>query len=322
MTQKQYIGITNSLSPNSRQSCLFTVFAAFFIVFCSVLPSLAQIPAENPPISDAVVIEQGEVRDADVFGTGKSVVIRGTVKRGVMSFGGNVIVEGRVEGDVASVGGSVIQMPQSFIGGDVIVLGGSYKHGKSAPLRNPHSNTVMYAGYEEELRALMLDPTSMFAPSFSAAYLVQKVLSVLFWFVVSLVLTAIAPGAIGRSAARLRLSTSKIALAGIASLFAATASIALGVVVLPTFLSVVIGLMFSISILLAYVFGRVVLQAVTGNYLHKLIAPKKRRSEAWALFGGSLFWSFALSLPFIWTFFLIVILMFSLGLVLTAREKI
>ena len=44
-----------------------------------------------------------------------------------MSLGGDVIVEGVVEGDVATIGGSVIQKAGSRIGGDVIVLGGTYR---------------------------------------------------------------------------------------------------------------------------------------------------------------------------------------------------
>jgi len=38
------------------------------------------------------------------------------------------------------------------IGGDVIVLGGIYHHGKAAPDRDPKSVTIMYAGYEDQLR--------------------------------------------------------------------------------------------------------------------------------------------------------------------------
>jgi hypothetical protein len=72
------------------------------------------------------------VTDSTVFGIGNSVTLPGTVKQGAMSFGGDVIVEGVVEGDVASIGGDVIQRPGSRIGGDVIVLGGTYHADASA----------------------------------------------------------------------------------------------------------------------------------------------------------------------------------------------
>src|SRR3712207_7390454 len=116
-----------------------------------------------------------------------------------MAFGGDIVVEGRIEGDVATVGGSVFQRPNSYIDGDVVIIGGAYNHGKTAPGRNPDSQTVMYAGYENELREAMQNPVSLTAPAFSSWYLVQRILAVLFWFVISFVLTTISPGAISRA---------------------------------------------------------------------------------------------------------------------------
>ena len=75
--------------------------------------------------NDETVVIQG-TNEGTVFGLGESLKITGTVKQGAMSIGGDVIVEGVVEGDVATIGGSVIQKAGSRIGGDIIVLGGSY----------------------------------------------------------------------------------------------------------------------------------------------------------------------------------------------------
>src|SRR5215813_1663992 len=94
---------------------------------------------------DKVVVVEG-TNEGTVFGVGNSLRITGTVKQGAMSFGGDVIVEGTVEGDVATIGGSVIQKAGSRIGGDVIVLGGTYKHIDAQPNRNSASMTMMYAG--------------------------------------------------------------------------------------------------------------------------------------------------------------------------------
>ena len=45
-----------------------------------------------------------------------------------------MIVEGRVEGDAAAIGGSVFQREGSYIGGDVIVVGGKYAPDSKEPL--------------------------------------------------------------------------------------------------------------------------------------------------------------------------------------------
>src|SRR6185503_7364037 len=115
------------------------MFALLLWVLLLVGAVSAQTAAEK------VVVVDGTY-DGTVFGMGHSVHITGTVTEGAMALGGDVIVEGVVEGDVATIGGSVIQKPGSRIGGDVIVLGGSYRAEDSSVQRKPEAKTIMYAG--------------------------------------------------------------------------------------------------------------------------------------------------------------------------------
>src|SRR5678816_3800860 len=159
---------------------------------------------------DKVVVVEG-TNEGTVFGVGNSLRITGTVKQGAMSFGGDVIVEGTVEGDVATIGGSVIQKAGSRIGGDVIVLGGSY-HADDAPAnRRPEAMTMMYAGYQPKLRDMMRNPTGIFSPHWTPTYIGTRLLVVLFWFIVSLGFTAAMPGTISRGIARLQLTSLRVA---------------------------------------------------------------------------------------------------------------
>jgi len=146
---------------------------------------------DHPGDPDARVIEG--VSNTTVFGLGQSIKITGTVKEGAIAFGGDVIVEGSVNGDVAAIGGSVIQREGSRIGGDVIVLGGIYHHGKAAPGRDPKSVTIMYAGYEDQLRHVMREPFSLLRPQLSAVFFGTRLLAILIWFIISLALTAVMP---------------------------------------------------------------------------------------------------------------------------------
>src|ERR1700681_1873384 len=139
------------------------------------------VPTDHPDDPQARVID-GVVNNT-VFGLGQSIRITGSVKEGAIAFGGDVIVDGSVDGDVAAIGGSVIQREGSRIGGDVIVLGGIYHHGKAAPGRNPKSDTFMYAGYEDELRRVMRDPFSLLRPQLTAAFFGTRLLAVLVWFI-------------------------------------------------------------------------------------------------------------------------------------------
>src|SRR5213079_2866377 len=144
-----------------------------------VIAATAQpVNEEHPGDPQARVIEG--VVNTTVFGMGQSIRITGTVKEGAIAFGG----------DVAAIGGSVIQREGARIGGDVIVLGGIYHHGKAAPDRDPKSVTIMYAGYEDQLRQLMRDPFSLLHPQLSAVFLGTRFLAVLIWFVISIALVA------------------------------------------------------------------------------------------------------------------------------------
>ena len=158
---------------------LFSVLLMFVAIDAQVAP--AAQPTDDPYLVDGI-------SDTMAYGLGRSIKITGTVKNsgGAIALGGDVIVEGTVDGDVAAIGGSVIQLEGSRIGGDVIVVGGTYHHGDKAPDRNPASMTIMYAGYEQELRDMMRNPLGLLTPHWSPTCIGLRLVTVLFWFVISL----------------------------------------------------------------------------------------------------------------------------------------
>ena len=255
----------------------------------------------------------------EVFSYGKTVIVKKSAK-GVLTFGGDVIVEGRVDGDVAAVGGSVIQRKDGFIGGDVIILGGKYLPESATPLRNEGHETVMYAGYEEELRELVQNPASIFSPTLSLAFFAQRTLSVLFWFVVSLALTTLAPGAVSRAVARFQLSLLKFVAVGFFSFLLVTVAMIVGISFLPNYISAILGIMTFSLVMLAYVFGRVAVHLSVGKWVQRSLLPPGNRSEVLALLIGIVFWTLVLSLPFVWPLALVGLFSIGVGLVLTARS--
>src|SRR5262249_16304200 len=142
------------------------------LILCALLVIIGrasgqEAPNLHPGDPGARLIEG--VNNTTVFGMGQSIRITGQVD-GAIAFGGDVIIEGSVNGEVAAVGGSVIQREGSHVSGDVIVVGGFYHHGKQEPERDPKSVTIMYAGYENELRHLMREPFSLLQPRMTAAF--------------------------------------------------------------------------------------------------------------------------------------------------------
>ena len=271
-------------------------------------------PQESP-------VEISGASDSTVFGVGHSIRITGNVKQGAMAFGGDVIVEGTVEGDVAAIGGSVIQAAGARIGGDVIVLGGTYKHSDAKPNRNESSMTIMYAGYEQGLRNIMRRPSDLLRPNWSATSIGLRVLAVLFWFIVSLALTAAMPGTISRGMARLQLTTLRVAVIGLAGAVVTVVGVPLCLLLLPGPLSALVGLLALLLILISGLFGRVIIYGATGRWLQRNYIPIGKNSESVALLMGTLFWITLASLPYVWPLVVSVLFVTSLGLTLTARYR-
>lgn len=279
----------------------------------------AQAPNITTSEDQQTLIIEGNA-DTQVFSFGKNVIVKQQAKE-VFVFGGNATIEGRVDGDVGTIGGSVVQKENAFIGGDVIVLGGTYQPEVKNPQRNAEKETVIIGIFEEELRNFAQDPTAIFSPTLTWGFLAQRIVSVFFWFLISFFFTTISPGAVSRAVARFQLSTLKIVGIGFSGFLFTTIGIMLSVAFLPGYLSGVIGLMMMIMLFLAYVFGRVALQVSTGKMLQKYFLPESRHSETLAILLGVVAWTLILSLPYIWTFALLLLFSVSIGLVFTAKSK-
>jgi hypothetical protein len=258
--------------------------------------------------------------DQEVYVFGKSVIVNQSAK-GVLAVGGDVIIEGRIEGDVATIGGNVIQKENAYIGGDIIVFGGSYKPESANPLRQEGRETVTFGVFEEEMRNLGQNPSQIFAPAFTFAFVAQRLVLALFWFIITLVMATIAPGAVSRAVARMQLSGLKITALG-SAVFVAILTLAIGgAMLLPDYLSVTLAFMGILLLTLGYVFGRVTLQVSFGKLIQKHLFPENNRSETLAILAGVVFWTVLLSLPFIWIFALFAVLVVGIGLILTGRPS-
>jgi hypothetical protein len=92
--------------------------------------------------------------------------------------------------------------------------------------------------------------------------------------------------------------------------------------VLPTVVSAFVGIMALLLLIIAYLFGRVVIHAATGRWLQRRFLPEGKRSESVALLLGAGVWAIILSLPYVWPLIVAGLLVTSLGLALTARYRL
>ncbi len=271
-------------------------------------------PGESPYVVEGV-------NDQIVYSVGQSLQINGSARNGAFALGGDVIVQGIVEGDVAAVGGSVIQLQGARIGGDVMVIGGTYRHDDPTPLRGAAPQTIMFAGYEQELRNIIRNPQELLAPHWSARSIGLRILAILFWFIISLAVTAVMPGTISRGIARLQLTSLRVALIGVLGVIAIGPGAILSLRYLPTPISALVGVLVLLLLLIAGLFGRVMIYAATGRWLQRVLKQRKN-SEALALLLGTTVWIILSSLPYVWPFVVAVVWVLSLGLALTARYRV
>lgn len=312
--------ISETLNFNPTKICS-TIWQIIFVSLLTVLGILAiysQDKVINQTNENVITID--EIKDGEIFAFGKTVIVKKGVK-GVLVFGGDIIVEGRIEEDAAVIGGSIIQKNDAFIGGDVIIFGGKYRHEKQEPLRNTGKETIMYAGYEEELRELTQNPMQIFSPHLTWSYFAQRILSIIFWFLATLLFTTVAPGAVSRAVARFQLSTLKIVGLGLLTFIVVTIFVITSFSYLPTNLSGIIGVLATLTILFAYFFGRVSLNVSLGKFLQKRLLPEKYQSESLAIFIGTIAWVAILSIPYLGNLAVVLLFAASLGLVITARSN-
>lgn len=254
---------------------------------------------------------------SEVVAVGKKVIVKGKLKN-VLVFGGDVVVEGEVAEDVATVGGSVFLSQSGSIGGDVFALGGSYTADGPNPNRNPSRETVVYAGYEDEIREMVLNPASLLSPPLSWSFLAQRLLSVIFWLILTVGINTIAPGAVSRAVSRARIAPLRVFALGISGFVAVTIGLVLALSFLPSHLSTAIGLMVLALLLVSYIFGRATLQVAVGKLFQIRFLGDTKRSETLAILLGVLAWTVILSIPYVWTIGVAVLFSASIGLVVTA----
>lgn len=287
--------------------CLFQLFGLAILAHPEITTS-----------DDDKTVTVNDAPEQEVYVIGKSVIVNKQAK-GVLAVGGDVFIKGRIEGDVATIGGNVIQEKDAYVGGDIIVFGGAYKPESQNPLREPGKETVSFGVFEEELRNFGQNPTQIFSPTFSLSYIAQRMVLALFWFVISLVMTTVAPGAVSRAVARIQLSALKVCALGAAAFLLAAGLIIGGAIVLPNYLSATLGLMGALTLLLGYVFGRVSLQVSVGKLVQKHLLSDNNRSETLAVLIGVFIWTLLLSLPYVWLLALFAVFTVGIGLILTGR---
>lgn len=313
---KVYLHPTTFLEPLRPHALIAK--AAFCLLVVQFLCVAVYAHPEITTSEDQTTVIVNDAPEQEIYVIGKSVIVKKQAK-GVLAVGGDVTIEGRIEGDVATVGGNVLQKDGAYVGGDIIVFGGTYKTETQNAPREPGKETVTFGVFEDELRNFGQNPAQIFSPSLSVSFLAKRLVVALFWFLVTLVISTLAPGAVSRAVARIQLSWLKVCGLGAAAFIFISSAMIFGALALPNYLSATVALMGILLLVLGFVFGRVALQVSVGKMLQRQFLGETNRSETLAILIGVLAWTVLLSMPYVWLIALFAVFAFGIGLVLTGR---
>ncbi|HXF42868.1 MAG TPA: hypothetical protein VNK26_03940 [Pyrinomonadaceae bacterium] len=258
--------------------------------------------------SYAIEITQDEVgnqlivndaAEMQVVTVSKNVEIRGKARE-VFVLGGDVEINGAVSGDVGVIGGNIHQKTGGYIGGDVIVIGGKYKTDDLAPLRQPDKQTTVINIFEDEIRETVTNPKSLLWPSYTPKALAAKAISMIFWFLVTLGIATIAPGAMSRAVYVLRSNKYRVLSLGIAGLSLLFIIAILASLVLPDSFGAVVWLLIFFLLFLVYIFGRATLHLYLGKLLSNRFSSFADSNDAATAAIGILAMTVILSVPVAW----------------------
>src|SRR5258706_98238 len=108
--------------------------------------------------------------------------------------------------------------------------------------------------------------------------------------------------AVSRGVTRLHLTSLRVAVIGLLAPLVLFVCVEACLFFLPTPFSVLVGIMVLLFVIIAGVFGRVVIYAATGRWLQRRYPSLGKNSESVALLLGTVIWVTLTSLPYVWPF--------------------
>jgi hypothetical protein len=256
-----------------------------------------------------LVIRPGETV-SDIIVRGRRLEILGRVDGSILVLGNDAVIAGRVEGNATAIGGSIIQEASGLIGGDVIVVGGNYSRASEAPPLSPEAQTVVIREYGDYFREAFQHPwRRLFIPEVTPLYIGQRVLGLLFYFLISLLLIALVPTQLTRAIQVLKQSYLSVSLIGLTGVLLFILGLFLLIRSLPIELAATITLFVSLLLFGAYFFGSLAVHLLVGRWVQGRLRRGSDRSNINALLYGMAVFAVIFSLP-------VVGMLTALGLVI------
>lgn len=258
-----------------------------------------------------ITVDKNEVQD-NLVSFGGTILVKGKVTGAVIAFGGSIVIEGEVGQAVVGFGSDIALKSTAEIHGDVVAFSGKLEKHPGAVVSG---DTVTF----------LFDVPEAFQNLFKnglggliSVILIFKLISLIFWFILAVVIAAILPRQTSLAASQVRTAFWPTFGIGLLSIIIFT-----GLVIFAAILTLVlIGIPILITLvtvgIAVKIFGRVIIFCFFGQVLARAFNKKDPAIIAAVMFGFLLV-SFIGFIPVIGSLFSMVISILGWGAVVRTK---
>ena len=281
------------------------------LMFLILFSGLSPLNGQGLVLQKNITVEELDTQD-NVISFGGTILVKGTVTENVIAFGGNIIIEGEVGEAVVGFGTKITLRPTAQINGDVVSIAGELEKHPGAFVKG--DTMTFFFNTPEAVKGLFKDGL----PGLIPIILILKLISLVFWFMLAIIIAAIFPSQTMLASTQLRTSfwptfgvgfLSIIVFTGLILFSAVLTLILIGIPILITLIALGIAVK---------IFGRIIIFYFFGESLARAFNKKNPAVIATVIFGFLLV-SFVTFIPLIGSLFSAVISILGWGVIVRTK---
>lgn len=281
------------------------------LVFLLLTAGLAPLHGQGVILQKDITVDRYETED-NVVSFGGTILVKGEVKHSVVAFGGKIIIEGKVGETVFGFGADIKLASTAVVDGDVATIGGQLEKYPGAIV---NGDTV----------TLSFDMPDFLKDAFAGGWgglisiiLIIKLVSLIFWFIIAVVLGAAFPRQMSQASSQIRHNFWPTFGIGLLSIIVFTGAVIFSAILAIVLIGIPIIITLATLGIIIKIFGRVVLFHFFGQGLARAFNKKSPAAISAVIFGFLLV-SFVTFIPIIGSLFSMVVNILGWGAVIRTR---
>jgi len=281
------------------------------LVFLVLISGFSPLNGQGLILQKNITVEEHDVQD-NVISFGGTILVKGTVTENVIAFGGDIIIEGEVGDAVVGFGTKIILKSSAEINGDVVSIAGELDKHPGAFVRG--DTITLFFDTPEAFKGIFRNGISGLIP----IILIFKLISLVFWFILAIILAAIFPRQTMLASTQLRSSFWPTFGVGLLSIVVYTGLILFSAVLTLVLIGIPILITLIALGIAVKIFGRIIIFYFFGESLARAFNKKNPATIVCVLFGFLLV-SFITLIPIIGSLFSAVISILGWGIVIRTK---